>query len=338
MASLDEVLRNLQQQAGFAAGKTRQLEQQVKQMGGDHALIRQELQRQQRDFQNLADALSNAQGNGAGGGSVVSVGEGGRSLVRYGEHVRYIEEIPGRRIPFDLVTDIPIGANIVAQQQSTETISQDGPFVAVARFATFQSAFQFQLTDPEAGQPAGFQGRSFGRFRPIHSAWDVADAGAGVFNPVAGIAFPGTGAPIFASPSTHSSFRTMEFDGVIQFFNQGAAYPRSNVQIPSSFWTTQINSPFQLGALDFFERGETLQWQVTPTHVNNPDAGNCSGFAGGPGVFPFLAQQYDVHEGVCDQFDENVQTDPVQRLPDGILVIGFHGFRIVQPPGPVAMT
>ncbi|NLZ41371.1 MAG: hypothetical protein GX886_08990, partial [Comamonadaceae bacterium] len=187
-----------------------------------------------------------------------------------------------------------------------------------------------------------FQGRSFGRFRPIHSVNDWADAAAGVFNPITGLAFPGTGAAIYASPSNHSSFRTMEWDGVIEFFNQGAAYPRSNIQVPSAFWVSENNAAFQLGALDFFERGETMQWRVTPTHVNNPQAGNASAYgAAPPNPFPFLGSQYDVHEGIVDPLivgaDANTQ-DPVNRLPDGILTIGFHGYRIIQPPGPVAMT
>ena len=143
-------------------------------------------------------------------------------------------------------------------------------------------------------------------------------------------------------PSNHSSFRTMEWDGVIEFYNQGAAYPRSNIQVPSAFWVSENNAPFQLGALDFFERGETLQWRVTPTHVNNPDAGNVSAFGGAAGnPFPFLDSQYDVHEGISDPIDPDATAntaDPVTRLPDGILTIGLHGYRIIQPPGPVAMT
>lgn len=323
MANLDQILRTMQQQIGFAAGTAREAAAQLQNVSGDHALMRQELQRQQRDLQNVADALMRVKASGGNGGATVN------------DHIRYIETIPGRRVPFDMLVDIPIGANQTSQTQGTLTVSQDGPFVAVARFAIFQSAFQFQVRDPESQQLAAFQGRSFGRYRPIHSVNDWADAAAGVFNPIAGLVFPGTGAPVFASPSNHSSFRTMEWDGVVEFFNQGAAYPRSNIQVPSAFWVSENNAPFQLGALDFFERGETMQWRVTPTHGNNPSAGNVSGFVG---AYPFLDSQYDVHEGIADPSIPNQTTDPVTRLPDGILTIGFHGYRIIQPPGPVAMT
>ena len=283
------------------------------------AAIKQELQRQRNTLKQLSDALSTIEASRSGDP----------------HHVRYIEQIPGRRVPFDLMVSIPIGANINSLQQQPVTVSQDGPFVAVARFATFQSAYQFSVRDTETGNTASFQGRSYGRYRPIHSAWDLNDGQAG-YQPVVGAAFPGTGQAIYASPSNHSSFRTMEFDGVIQFQNQGSGYLRQNIPLPSSFYSTSINEPFSLGALDFFERGEVLNWAVTPLHVNNPPAGNVAGIATG-GFFPFLDSQYDVHEGVMDPFIQDIETDPVTRLPNGILTIGFHGYKIIQPPGPVSL-
>ncbi len=331
MATAQEIIDGLRQQVGFAAGQAKAAVAAAQQAQGQVQLQRQELERLRRDMENLGTALSGVRGNSFGGGNVPP------SL-----DIRLIESIPGRRIPYDFMGSIPLAPTIgaggtVSGSQVTKTIPQDGPFVAVARMASFQSAYQFARTDPTTGAVAAFQGRSFGRFRPIHSAWDLNDAQAGVLQPVAGLAFPGTGAPIVASPANLSGFRTMELDAMIEMLNAGAAYPRSNVPIPSSLWTTQINSPFQLGALDFFERGETIQFIVTPTHVNNPPAGNLSAYAAG-GLFPFLGSQYDVHEGINDQLDTAATTaDPITRLPDGILHIGLHGFRIVQPPGPVRL-
>lgn len=324
---LNENIHNLQQQIGASHAKVNEVLYSLRQQGGDVAQLRQELLATQQNLSTIATTLAHLKTNGAGS-SVVSA-PGGRSIVKADNKIRYLEDIPGRRIPFDIVVRIPVGSNVTALQQQTHIISQDGPFVAVARYACFQSAYQFQVTTN--GSTATFQGRSFGRFRPIHSMWDVNDSQA--FNPIVGMAFPGTGAPIVASPSSHSGYRSMEFDGLVTFKNQGAAYPRSNVEVPTAWWTTQINSPFQLAALDFFERGETLQWEVTPSHVNNPEAGNVSGVVGS---FPFLASQYDVHEGVVDTASD-ATTDPVTRLPNGFVYIGLHGFRIIQPPGPVEM-
>lgn len=320
MADIGRAIAGLQQGVGAAHAAARAAGQAAQTAQGQQAMTQQEIRRLQQDINNLSEALSSIQAQGSGGDP----------------HIRYIEQIPGRRIPFDLTVQIPIGANIQSEQQAPTTISQDGPFVAVARYATFQSAYSFNYTDPLTNQTASFQGRSYGRFRPVNSVTDILDGKMG-FQPVTGGALPGTGAPIYASPSNHSNFRSMEFDGVIQFLNQGSGWQRQNIPIPSAFYMQEMNSPFLLGALDFFERGETLQWRVTPTHVNNPPYGNANGFAAG-GFFPFLESQYDVHEGIVDPVAAQVEADPVTRLPEGILVIGFMGYRIIQPPGPVSMT
>lgn len=320
MADLGRVIGQLQQGVGSANAAAREATASAQRVGGRAAALEQQILRMNQNIDNLSEALAAVKSSGGGGDP----------------HIRYIEQIPGRRIPFDLTVNIPIGANIESEQQAPTTISQDGPFVAVARYASFQSAYSFSRTDPETSNTATFQGRSYGRFRPVSSVADIAD-GLSQFQPVTGGAMPGTGNGIMASPSNHSNFRTMEFDGVIQFLNQGSGWQRQNTEIPSSFYQQELNSPFLLGALDFFERGETLQWKVTPTHVNNPPFGNVSGFGAG-GSFPFIDSQYDVHEGILDPVTDGVTVDPVTRLPQGILVIGFHGYRIVQPPGPVSMT
>lgn len=318
MGALEQHLHELRQGVGAAHAHARKALGEAEAAQNTNGMIRQQLQRMQQDINNLSDALSSVQSKSSG----------------TPDHIRYIDQIPGRRMPYDFVVTINIGANVSSEQQASNTVTQDGPFVAVARYASFQSAYSFSYTDPVNQNTAAFQGRSFGRFRPPHSAWDLNDGQPG-YQPVVGGALPGTGGGIIASPSNHSSFRSMQFDGVVQFLNQGAGYLRQTIPVPSSFYTQQINEPFLLGALDFFERGEVLQWKVTPTHINNPAAGNVTNLLG---AFPFIQSQYDVHEGILDPALDGVTTDPVRRLPDGILYIGFHGYRIMQPPGPVSMT
>lgn len=283
------------------------------------------------------------------------------NIVRPG-NIR-IEDIPGRRVPYVFLVDIFIENGTASIVESSFTVSQEGPFVAVKRMAIFQSAFEFQTTDVDSGNLARFAGRSFGRYRPIHSAWDLLDAqhaavtdsstwwlaqqaaaiGAGPGSPIASAAL--------SLPSNMSSFRSMEFDGRIEVINAGSSYPRQNKEVPSAWWSAGINSPWDLGALDFFERGEIVTFKVNPTHINNPPAGNIGSECvipltdnGGTG-WPFVAGQYDAHEGICtpeaatsgvDNTDlvNVIATDPVQRLPDGILTVGFEGYRIIQPIGP----
>lgn len=320
MRNLNDTIRQLNQSVGMAMSKTREMENQLGQTAGDNSRLQLEMDRLRQDINNLSQSMSSLEAQGSGDP----------------QHIKYIEQIPGRRVPFDLLVNIPIGSDITSEQQASTTISQDGPFIAVARYATFQSSHQYTVEDTISGNVASFNGRSYGRFRPIHSAWDLND-GNSQYQPIVGQAFPGTGGAIYASPSNHSSFRTMEFDGIVRFQNQGSGFHRQNIGLPTTFYTQQVNAVFALGALDFFERGEVLEWKVTPLHANNPNFGNASGYSVG-GFYPFLSSQYDVHEGIVDPEINLQQTDPVVRLPSGILTIGFHGYRVIQPPGPVSLT
>lgn len=246
--------------------------------------------------------------------------------------LQYVENIPGRRVPFDLLVNIPIASDTASEQQGSVTINQDGPFIAVARYAFFLSQYSFQYLDPETSNTAIFNGRSFGRWRPVHSAWDLND-GMPRSEVVQAVAAPGSGAPHILSPSNASGFRTMQPDFSIRTENEGFAYPRSNLYVPSAAWTKQINSPFGLAALDVFERGEVIGFRVQPQHANNPSYGNVQSFTGAGNSWPFLASQFDTQEGINDQIVAGETTDPVTRLANGILVIGFHGYKIIQPPG-----
>lgn len=248
-------------------------------------------------------------------------------------NIQYIENIPGRRVPFDFLATINIPADFNSIVQSTIQVSQEGPFVATSRYAIFLSQFQFQRTDPLNNTKAQFFGRSYGRYRPIHSANDIMD-GMDRSQVEQQQPFPGTGAPSIMSVSNGSPFRSMETDFTVKFLNAGSSFPRSNEPVPSAFWTKQINESFELGALDVFERGEQLQFNVQPLHVNNPSYGNIQSFASGNPSYPFLASGYDYIEGVSDAVNGDANTtDPIVRLPNGILIIGFHGYRIVQPAG-----
>jgi len=314
-------LAQVRQMAEYAAGAARRAEE-VMAMQGPAALeqVRRDHELVMTHLSDLSNVLQAMRFDRIGGGN------GSPDIQR-------IEQIPGRRVPFNELVEVPIANNDTSIRTGTITISQEGPFVAVARYATFLSQFSFQFTDPETASVATFLGRSNGRFRPIHSAADMLDALL-PGDVTRAVAFPGTGGPSYSSPALHAPFRTMEFDGRIEIRDQGSSWPRSNIPVPSPFWTTFINSPFQLGALDFFARGEVIEFRIQPQHVNNPRAGNIIAIGAG-GVFPFSDAQFDHHEGINDTEDLTVTTDPVTRLPNGTLIIGMHGYRIIQPPGAV---
>lgn len=249
-------------------------------------------------------------------------------------NIQRIESIPGRRIPFDYAVDILIPAGVQSELTGTINVSQEGPLIVVMRTAILRSAFEFQYKAPGSNTTARFFGRSYGRFRPVHSGWDISD-GVRVQQVNQPVTFPGTGAPHIISPSNEASFRTMEGDFLIKVVEGSTAYPRSNIPIPSGLWTKQINSPFELGALDFIERGDTLTFTVLPLHPNNPEYGNVSAYGtGANGNYPFGASQWDAVEGIKDPIDADAAAvDPVTRLPNAVLTLILSGFRIVQPAG-----
>lgn len=166
--------------------------------------------------------------------------------------------------------------------------------------------------------------------------------------------FPGSGRPIVVSPLSMSGGRSMQFDGTIAVQPQGAQFNRQNIPIPSSMWSDGVNKASKLSCYDVLEPGEEVIVKVTPTHVNNPPFGNISDlialnnawtFAGTglaannpmpTGSWPFLAGQFDGHEGINDESlygDTSVTVDRVIRSFDARIILGFKGFRIIAPPG-----
>jgi hypothetical protein len=245
-----------------------------------------------------------------------------------------IEEIPGRRIPFDLTVQIGIPDNQQSPLTGNYTLSMDGPFVAVARYATFISSYSFQVTDSESNV-SRFAGRSWGRQRPISSTLDLMDAVGGwvdgTTETLVGDCDQNTPVPALVSrPTSRSPFRTMQMDAYVSLKN--SVYPRQNQQVPSSLWAPGFNQMLQLPVLDYFEKGDALEFEIEPMHINNPNAGNIQALLGS---MPYLDGQYDGHEGIAyDAWECNAGVaDTIQRRPQGILVVGLLGFRILQPPG-----
>ena len=314
--------------AGLRADFRRELNQYAGGVRREVADRLSETDKRLSDLATIAQALSVDRSGGAG----FSPG-----IVR-------IEDIPGQRIAYDLTVDIPIDNNTTSRQEQSTTVTMDGPFVAVMRYAAFRSTYEFQQL--VSGTTTRFNGRSFGRYRPIHSAWDLYDAANNAIvttaNPIPTNATPS----VVAYPSAQAGFRTMEFDGLIEVVNQGSGRPRQRIQIPTSMWQSEISTPQQLPCLDFFERGEVLTFKVEPTHVNNPAAGNVAGnqiFNATNGQYPFLDGQFDPHEGIATTAAwtfggsptarTGITTDIITRLPNGVFTIGYFGYRIFQTPG-----
>lgn len=308
----------LMQSAGLAVKQSRDALAAAQQSGADIQGVRSELARLAQNAEDLRNAIGRLQ---------VQRNNGDPGIQR-------VENIPGRRVPFDFVVDIAIGDNVASVQQGTLTVSQEGPYIATARMATFTSIYGFQVTDPSVpGSLATFAGRSYGRLRPVHSVWDLND-GLPRTQVAMPVAFPGTGAGQVINPSNASPWRSMQGDFRIKVENAGSSFPRQNIEVPSAFWVQGQNDPWDLACLDVFERGEVITFQVLPLHVNNPPFGNVFGFGAPNANYPFVMSGFDAIEGIIDANNSAAgSTDPVTRVARGILTLGFKGYRIVQPAG-----
>jgi hypothetical protein len=343
MYATKEDVQNLAHHIGLRQQEIQQLSKNMNAFAaktrGDVAQHTSAAQKQLADIATIAHALNVQSSRSSGLSDAIAWQRNG--VVR-------VEDIPGRRVPYDVVLDIPIVNGSTSEVEATWVVPQEGPFVAVARYATFQSQLSYQVS-LGATIVGRFNGRTFGRYRPVHSAWDLYDAQqapVSTVNPTPTGATPG----VIAVTSSASGGRSMSFDGRILMINAGSSYPRMNQPLPTSVWTSQINTPQDLGALDFFERGEALTFKVYPNHVNNPPFGNADGpdiFAAGGALgaagYPFVAGQFDPQEGivtpqaftVVDGTITRLATDGIVRLPDGILTVGLIGYRIIQPVAPV---
>jgi hypothetical protein len=298
-------------QAAQEAGRVRQA---VQQMQAEQSQMRQQWQQWGSQASNLDIKTS------------IGAGTGRPDLLA-------IEDIPGRRIPFDIPIEIAVEANTTSALTQSVTLSQDGPFIAVARAAVFLSSHTFQVTVDAS--TSRYSGRSFGRQRPISSMLDVMDAQQGdtqipmqTENNYTALAPP----PVMAQvvPNNKSPFRTMEWDGFIEYNNQ--IYPRQNAKVLSSLWAPGWDQKMDLPVLDYFEKGEVIEFKVQPTHVNNPAAGNIQALLGSG---PYLDSQYDAVEGIAYPSYPTVAdtADAITRSPDGVLYLHLYGFKILQPTG-----
>ena len=130
----------LRQQIGYAAHHAKQAVSIAQQAGGAVSQILAQQQAQAKQYEALQTAMN-----------AITMSKGGTN-----PSIQYVENIPGRRVVFDYLVDIPITSDLTSVVQQTITISQEGPFVAVARYATFNSQFQFQVIDPDSGETANF--------------------------------------------------------------------------------------------------------------------------------------------------------------------------------------
>lgn len=212
--------------------------------------------------------------------------------------IRYIEELPGRRVPYviNFQIEIPLAAGIGSTPTNPQAlistnkglpysdvkrIEKDGPFVAT----TYLSAFKLKTyslgplpgtppeippgTDPVVGTEIITP--LTGRFRPISSSTDPfsgAYIGPGPGTLSALNVFDTTSVGPNGGAFAVNTFRPGSIDFLWGVVDEGVERQRQNGQaiIPSRCLFSDFDRPLYLPVSDYFERGASVRFNAELTH------------------------------------------------------------------------
>lgn len=194
------------------------------------------------------------------------------ALKKASDRIRYVEDIPGKRVPYTMNFEINIpgptspSLNLAGQRLSdTKQVSMDGPFVCTA----YQAAFLMKTYsigpygDEELGRPndppAGTEVTTplSGRLRPVASTSD----------PFAGAYIgPRVGPVSIAGAQAAQTLRPGVIDFLFEIADEGVDRLRQNqVPTPSRYLYSEFDRPYYLPVSDFFERGSSIRFAATLT-------------------------------------------------------------------------
>lgn len=251
------------------------------------------------------------------------------------ERIRYIEDIPGKRIPYFLGFSIEIPGLTQpsttvrgARLPDTKQVSQDGPFVCT----TYMSAFllkTFSIGPYDTPSP--------GRPNDPPAGSEVITPLTGRWRPVASTADPFAGAYIGAQVGPFSvagaqavqTFRPGIIDFLFEIQDESVDRLRQNqIPIPSRYLMTEFDRPLYLPVSDFFERSSAITFAATLTR----DLG-------------FAEVNYAALPNGFAEGNQNPPPDPSQASPannagravvalGGTLYFTMVGYKILQAQSP----
>jgi hypothetical protein len=195
-----------------------------------------------------------------------------KELKKAAERIRYVEDIPGKRVPYTMNFEINIpgpttpSVSVAGQRLSdTKQVSMDGPFVCTSYMSAFlMKTFSVgPYGDESAGRPndppAGTEIITplSGRFRPVAS---TADPFAGAY------IGPDVGPLTIAGAQAVQTFRPGAIDFLYEIADEGVDRLRQNqVPTPSRYLYSEFDRPNYLPVTDFFERGSSIRFSATLT-------------------------------------------------------------------------
>ena len=198
------------------------------------------------------------------------------ALKKTAEKIRYIEDIPGKRIPYFMNFEISVPGpdnptfTVVGQRLSdVKQVSMDGPFVCTSYLSAFRmktySLGPYTYPDGEASAVKSMPAIGTelitsltGRFRPVAS---TADPFSGAY------IGPGVGLQTLLDASLVNTFRPGTVDFLYEISDEGTDRQRQNqVPSPSRYLFSENDRPLYLPVSDFFERGSSLKIQISMLH------------------------------------------------------------------------
>lgn len=216
------------------------------------------------------------------------------ALAKAAKRIRYIEDIPGKRVPYFLNFSIDYpgvgmpGMSVAGKQEVTsQPISQDGPFVCT----TYMSSF---LMKTFSVGPYGIAGN--GRPNDPAPGTEVITPLTGRFRPVSSTTDPFSGAYIgarvgpitVAGAQAVQTFRPGEVDFLFEIFDASVDRNRQNqIPTPSRYIFSEFDRPLYLPISDFFSQSAVIQFKATMTRefgvaeVNYAQIPGSSGIAEG---------------------------------------------------------
>jgi hypothetical protein len=194
------------------------------------------------------------------------------ALKKTAERIRYIEDIPGKRVPYFMNFEIAVPGpdnptfTVVGQRLAdVKQVSMDGPFVCTSYLSAFRMK-TYSLgayTFGESIKPMPAAGTELitsltGRLRPVAS---TADPFAGAY------IGPGVGDQTLLDASLVNTFRPGSVDFLYEISDEGTDRQRQNqVPSPSRYLFSENDRPLYLPVSDFFERGSSLKIQISMLH------------------------------------------------------------------------
>ena len=197
------------------------------------------------------------------------------ALRRTADRIRYVEDIPGKRVPYFMNFEIGVPGpdnpsfTITGQRLAdVKQVSMDGPFVCTSYLSAFRIK-TYSLGNYTYGQdpveskgmlPAGTEIVTplTGRFRPVASTTDAFE-GAYIG--------PGVGNQTLADASLVNTFRPGTVDFLWEVSDEGTDRQRQNqIPSPSRYLFSEYDRPLFLPVSDFFERGSSIKIQISMLH------------------------------------------------------------------------